>query len=287
MSFEWTAAQQHDIEINGTTLHYGTWGTYSGPDRAVIMVHGLTSNHLTWSVLGPGLAARGWFAVGVDLRGRGQSGKPAHGYGIPFHTNDLLSLCDALGLTSVHVVGHSLGAQIALYTAAQFPARVGKVVLVDAGGKVPDDALQVVNASVQRVGAIFPSVEAFLDQQRHSSVYQWNDFWEAYYRYDTQTLADGTATSKMPKFALEQEVSTNFFTRTEALLSFVRAPTLILRATVGTLAPDRGFILPREEAERMSREIANSRWVEVEGANHYTIVLADALYQSIMEFLVG
>ncbi len=287
MSDEWTPPQQHDIEVNGTTLHYGTWGTFSGPDRAIIMIHGLTANHLAWSTLGPALAARGWYAIGVDLRGRGLSGKPAHGYGIPFHTNDLLSLCDALGLPSAHVIGHSLGAQIALYTAAVFPARTGKVVLADAGGKVPDDALAAVNASVQRVGTIYPSVEAFLDQQRTASIYQWNAFWEAYYRYDTQTLPDGTATSRMPKFALEQEITTNYFTRTEAMLGFVKSPTLILRATVGTLAPDRGFILPRDEAERMGREIANSRVVEVPGANHYTILLADEFNRSVMDFLLG
>jgi pimeloyl-ACP methyl ester carboxylesterase len=287
MSDDWTPAHEHDVELNGTTLHYGTWGTYSGPDRTAILVHGLTANHLTWSALGPALAARGWYAVGVDLRGRGLSGKPAHGYGIPFHVNDLLSLSDALGLPSAHIVGHSLGAQIALYMAALFPTRVGKVVLVDAGGKVPEDALQTVNASVQRVGTIYPSVQAFVEQQRSASIYQWNDFWEKYYRYDIQSLPDGTATSRMPKFALEQEVTTNFFTRTEALLGYVRAPTLILRATVGTITPERGFILPREEAERMAREIANSRVVEVAGTNHYTIILAGETSREVLGFLAG
>src|SRR6185312_11155918 len=48
--------------------------------------------------LGPRLTERGWYVIAPDLRGRGWSGKPPHGYGIPYHVNDLLALTDALGL---------------------------------------------------------------------------------------------------------------------------------------------------------------------------------------------
>ena len=88
----------HFQEVNGINLHYVTWGEYTRPERAVALVHGLTANHQEWAKLGPTLAEEGWFAIAPDLRGRGQSEKPPHGYGIPYHVNDLLTLCDTLGL---------------------------------------------------------------------------------------------------------------------------------------------------------------------------------------------
>src|SRR5574340_1220223 len=107
--------KSHFQEVNGINLHYVTWGEFTRPERAVLLVHGLTANHLEWAKLGPALAEQGWFAVASDLRGRGQSEKPPHGYGIPYHVNDLLALCDVLNLSQVQLIGHSLGAQIGYF----------------------------------------------------------------------------------------------------------------------------------------------------------------------------
>ncbi len=279
------AATELDVEVNGITLHYEAWGTFSTPERAVILIHGITSNCKAWAVLGPALAAQGWYAIAVDLRGRGQSAKPAHGYGIPFHANDLLALADALELPRVALVGHSLGALIALWMAALHPDRVSRVAFVDAGGKVPEDALQSVAASVKRIGTGYPSLEAYLDQQRQSPVYQWNDLWEQYYRYDALVHSDGTVTSRMPQHALAEEVGTNATIRTEILPDFVRAPALIVRATVGTIAPDRGFILPREEAERIRDVMKEATLVEIPNTNHYTLILSDEFQRAVSVFL--
>jgi hypothetical protein len=69
------------------------------------------------------------------------------------------------------------------------------------------------------------------------------------------------------------------------LPTFVRAPTLIVRAALGTLGPDRGVILPPEEAERLRTQISGSRVVEVPETNHYTIILSDVFRDTITEFL--
>ena len=65
---------ERDIEVNGITLRVVTWGEMSDPARAVLLVHGITANSRTWVRLGPLLAARGWFPIAIDLRGRGRSG---------------------------------------------------------------------------------------------------------------------------------------------------------------------------------------------------------------------
>jgi len=39
----------HSLHVNDIHLHYVTWGQFSQPERAVLLVHGLTHNHLIWS----------------------------------------------------------------------------------------------------------------------------------------------------------------------------------------------------------------------------------------------
>lgn len=275
----------HDVVANGITLHYATWGAYTTPERTALLVHGITSSSRYWAVAGAALAADGWFAIAPDLRGRGQSDKPAHGYGIPFHANDLLSLCDALDLPTVHVVGHSLGAQIALFLAALHGPRVQRLVLADGGGRVPDDALEAVASSVKRLGVVWPSVEAYVDALRQAAPFPWTPFWDAYYRYDAEVHPDGTVTSRMPLAAYHEEVAVMDATRLESLASLVRAPTLIARATVGTKSPTSGFVLPAAEAERMRATIPDCRLVEIPNTNHYTVILVDDFTRALLAFL--
>jgi lipase len=201
--------------------------------------------------------------------------------------NDLLALGDALGLPTLNLVGHSLGARIALMLAAVHSARVSKLVLVDGGGKPPADALETVAASIKRIGQVYPSLDAFMEERQQTPVHQWNAYWEQLYRYDVEVRPDGTAASRMPKHVLDEENAVNYFLRSEALPDLVRAPTLIVRAAVGTLGADRGFILPAEEAERMRSVIPDCRIVVIPDTNHYTVVLPDAFNQELPAFLGG
>jgi pimeloyl-ACP methyl ester carboxylesterase len=281
------AKASHFQEVNGINLYYVTWGKFTRPERAVALLHGLTASHQEWSQLGPALAEQGWYVIAPDLRGRGQSDKPPHGYGIPYHVNDLLALYDVLSLPVVHLIGHSLGAQIGYFLAAIHPRRLGRLVLVDTGGRVPADTLQIISSSLQRLGQVYPSLDAYLQERQRSPVHPWNAFWEAYYRYDAEVHADGTVTSRVPKAAIEEEVMVNMAINPDVLLSRIQAPTLIMRAALGTLAPDRGFILPAEEAERVRSIIVASRVVEIPGINHYTIILSEVFTREVLAFLAA
>ena len=72
----------------------------------------------------------------------------------------------------------------------------------------------------------------------------------------------------------------------DALLSRIQTPTLITRAALGTLAPDRGVILTADEAERVQGIIAGSRVIEVPQTNHYTITLSAVFIRAVLAFLV-
>ena len=100
--------------------------------RPPIALHGITAQHRAFNAAARYLApSRG--LVGVDLRGRGDSGKPQTGYGLESHASDVSRVLDHLGLEKAVLVGHSMGGFVALQTALMFPGRVEALVLLDGG----------------------------------------------------------------------------------------------------------------------------------------------------------
>jgi pimeloyl-ACP methyl ester carboxylesterase len=71
--------------------------------------------------------------MAMDLRGCGRSDRPARGYDIPTLADDVAGLCRGLGLERAVIVGHSLGAMIALDMSLRHPSVVGAIVAVDPG----------------------------------------------------------------------------------------------------------------------------------------------------------
>ena len=113
---------------SGLTLHYQRTG--KGPD--VVMIHGLTGNLAVWHLkIIPMLMDR-FRILSYDLRGHGYSDMPPSGYSCTDMAEDLEGLLDALEIEDAYFVGHSFGADIALYFALLHPGRVRKVVAIEA-----------------------------------------------------------------------------------------------------------------------------------------------------------
>ena len=60
----------------------------------------------------------------VDLRGHGQSSKPTTGFHIDTMASDIAGMMNQLDLTQAHVIGSSLGAEVGLGMAANYPEQV-------------------------------------------------------------------------------------------------------------------------------------------------------------------
>ena len=283
-----TTMAPHSLEVNGIHLHYVTWGQLNQPERAVLLVHGLTNNHLVWSELGPILAERGWYPIALDLRGRGWSSKPPHGIGIPYHVNDLLTLCDALGLDRVHYIGHSLGALIGFFCAAVHPQRLGQFVVVDVGGRPSPHIMDILGPVLARLGRVYPSLDAYMQtiQQESSAVHPWDGFWERYHRLEAEVKRDGTVTLRASKAAIVEELAVNAVINNDVLFPAIKAPTLIMQAGQGTYQPD-WFVLPAEETERVHGLIRGSEVEVIPDGNHYTIILSQVFTRKVLDFLAA
>lgn len=112
---------------SGIRIHCQRVG--EGPD--VVMVHGLTGNLAVWHLhIVPALRDR-FRILTYDLRGHGYSDTPPSGYDPDSMASDLLELFDVLGIERPVIVGHSYGADIALYFAARHPERLREAIAIE------------------------------------------------------------------------------------------------------------------------------------------------------------
>jgi pimeloyl-ACP methyl ester carboxylesterase len=260
------------VALKGVSLAVAEWpGPATGP--VVVCVHGLTANHTCWAsvadVLSP--ARR---LIAYDLRGRGESDKPEHGYSLMHHNEDLLGLLDHFGLEKAVLIGHSLGAHIAVRFAATHPERVDRLVLVDGGIDVRHEVLESLRPAINRLGVEFPSLDMFLGFVRMLPMFEgrWNDYLERYFRYDVEELPAGTVRSKAARHAIEEEIGNLERERLWVYHHRITALTLILRAPDGLLAPT-DCLMTQDEAEAMAHAIPRATLVVVPGTNHYTVLL--------------
>jgi epoxide hydrolase A/B len=114
------------IATNGINLHIAEAG--EGP--LVLLCHGWPESWYSWRHQLPALAAAGYHAVAPDMRGYGQSDKPAEidRYTVFHLVGDVLGLCDALGQKQAVIVGHDWGSIVAWTAALIRPDRFRGVV---------------------------------------------------------------------------------------------------------------------------------------------------------------
>lgn len=104
-----------------------------GEGETVLLVHGIGDSSTTWSEVMRDLSAD-HDVLAPDLLGHGFSDKPRADYSVGGFANGLRDLLTVLGIERATVVGHSLGAIVAMQFAYQFPERTERLVLVSAGG---------------------------------------------------------------------------------------------------------------------------------------------------------
>lgn len=114
------------VQANGIAQHVRVAG--SGP--AIVLLHGWPETSYCWRKLTPALA-RTRTVVAPDLRGFGDSDKPADGYDKRTVAKDIRELLAALGHRRAVVVGHDIGAQVAFRMAHDFPNLLEGLVILN------------------------------------------------------------------------------------------------------------------------------------------------------------
>ena len=196
------------VQAGEVRLHYIEHG--SGPEP-LMFIHGYTGSCQNWSETLPRLPGR-YRAYALDLRGAGESEKPASGYGPGVYAEDIHAATRELGLDTFTLIGHSMGGLTGMQLAVSHPERLRRLVLVapaPSGGLTMDPAWRTYAKSIRsnrevrrqlaRTFQVRPlsdaHIESFIDEDLKWPEAAYDEAWQA--MVDIR-LADAIARIQVP-----------------------------------------------------------------------------------------
>ena len=268
-------------------LAFGRAG--EGPEP-VLALHGITAQHRAFNAMARYLGHPDG-VVALDLRGRGDSEKPPSGnYGLDKHAEDAIRVLDYLGVERGILVGHSMGAFVALQAALSYPERIKALVLLDGGWPRPEEEPDEEEAAAieeglerafRRLDMIFETPEDYLDFWFPSQNLTLEDLppdLADYYLYDLQRV-DGGYTPKASREAAEEDsASVSSESSTAAALEGIRCPVALVRAEEGFFPGSRPLISD-EARDAMARALDLRLELLLQRANHYTMMFGQSARQ--------
>ncbi|MBX3194434.1 MAG: alpha/beta fold hydrolase [Microbacteriaceae bacterium] len=276
--------------MSPATLATTEYGPSGGTE--VLAVHGITSNGRAFATIAALLP--GHRILAPDLRGRGRSGELPGPFGLRRHAEDLAGLLDDAGGSPRIVVGHSMGAFVAVVLAGARPDLVERLVLVDGGlplelppGKTPDDIAEFLGPAAERLAMRFADEAAYLG------------FWRAhpalgpelpagfaeYARYDLVGEPPGLRASASAEAMLTDGAELYGPDWYLDALASLRMPVTVLRAPRGLT--DGAPLYPPGALESFRGTVPQMRVVEVPDVNHYTIVFTRAGADAVAAAITG
>jgi pimeloyl-ACP methyl ester carboxylesterase len=249
---------------------------FPNPGRPpVVLLHGVGSRGQSWWPVIDPLAAR-FHLYQIDLRGHGASGKPSAGYQMAHYAADLDAALAVLDLAEPRIIGHSLGALVALFWASEHPSRAAALVVEDPSLRVPPDIVEAFDGW-QQLAALTPAQAAAWYRQEYPD---WSDA-DCLRRAETIT---STAPGVFAELRAEaQEALARGTTDRMHILSGVQSPTLLLYGSV-----ELGSMVAPADAERFVQIMPRGRALQIPGAGHSLHREAsDAFLEAVIPFLDG
>jgi pimeloyl-ACP methyl ester carboxylesterase len=120
----------------GNRVHY--YDSLTSSDVCVLLVHGAMANSAWWIDVEPILAAR-YRVITVDLSGHGRSDH-CDTYRPHIWADELTTLLLGCGVTTAHLVGHSMGGRVCTVLAGQSPKLARALTLIDTPFQRPQQA---------------------------------------------------------------------------------------------------------------------------------------------------
>jgi pimeloyl-ACP methyl ester carboxylesterase len=134
LSFAVTAVAQsskyesHTANLSAVKIHYLKAGTGK---KALVLIHGFGDTSHMWIPLFEEFG-REYTIIAPDMRGLGESSRPAAGYDKKTIAADMHDLVKSLGFQRIDLAGHDIGLMVAYAYAAQYPNEVEKLALLEA-----------------------------------------------------------------------------------------------------------------------------------------------------------
>src|SRR5881296_2587414 len=265
------SGRRRTISTQRLKLHYVDWG--NADERALLLLHGGRDHCRSWDWVAADLR-RDFHLIAPDLRGHGDSAWAVGStYSMIDYVLDLAALLKTLDLFPITIIGHSLGARVALQYAGIYPDRVARLVAIEGLGppagltKPPSAAarmlqwLREMQALARRHPRPYATLEEAITRMREANPH----LSEEQARHLTVSGVirheDGTYAWKFDNFV--RAVSPYLFNVDEAreIWSHITCPVLLVRGKE-SWAPD-------PEAEGHAAAFRHPHLMTVERAGHW------------------
>jgi pimeloyl-ACP methyl ester carboxylesterase len=249
-------ARRECIAPDGVRLNYLDWGGSGDP---IVFLHGGALTAHSWDLVCIGLRDS-YRCIALDLRGHGDSGW-SDDYRIDTAAADVAALGATLGVASCHVVGMSLGGNVAAHFAGAYPARASSLTLVDVGPGVDfeatrslrnfvDEAQDVGNLEMVMAAALLVNPQA----DRDKLVYR--------LKHSTERSAEGRYRWKMDRRRpFDYDHILGKLAELPELAAHIACPVLVARGA-------RSRIFSDDAAARCAALFARGEWTRIEDAGH-------------------
>lgn len=268
--------ERRDITAKGARIRLA----YAGDGPPVVLLHDVLQSHLAWTEVLPLLAAK-MHVVALDLPGAGESEKPPtarFSYDFASFAESVADAVAALGLGRVALVGHGLGAAVALACAAAHPSLANKLVLVAPTvyphGRGPLDRL----ARIPLFGPLaVKQLVGLAEFRRYFRDYVYAE--DA--KVDPERVREhferfGSPAGREAAYATIRATSDR--RPVVALVPRVRQETLVVTGRLDRLVPS-------DHGRRLARELASARLIAVDAGHSPPEESPEALASIVLEFL--
>jgi pimeloyl-ACP methyl ester carboxylesterase len=266
------AIASKDVAVLTFKLHY----LEAGRGAPVVLLHGLGGDGSRWK---PNIEplAKDFHVFALDEIGFGQSDKPLANYHTGMLSEFLVGFLKAVNVPKASLVGNSMGASVALYTAVHFPEAVDKIVLADGGGfRAPDAAARPPSPADLHRRQIQNSVTRDETREFFRILFHNKDL------VTDKMVDDQLALRLRSAFAItKMQEAGERGSLTEDQVRGVKAPTLILWGKYDELANPSG-------ADRLERTIPGARKIIIDNCGHMPqLEKADEFNRLVRDFLQG
>lgn len=260
------------VQANGIDVYYEV----QGEGEPLVLIPYLAADQACYAFQVAAYAEH-FTCFTVDLRGAGQSGKPAGSYTTRLLAADVAAFMQAAGIERAHVAGLSLGAATGMVLAAEHPERV-KSLSLHSAWTASDPFLRTVVESWRIMARGLGSVTDMVI----AGIFPWcftPELYAARPEY-VESLADFVRSRPMPdveSFLRQSDAVLGHDAR--AVLGSITAPTLV---TFG----ERDMVTSTRFAEPLAAGIANAEVVVFPHAAHAPIYeITDEFNERTLEFL--
>ena len=282
------------IPVSGGDLALFRYGPEAG--RPVLAIHGVTSSNRAWQLLAKNLVSHGFAIFAVDLRGRGDSNSLPAPFGMLNHARDMIAVIDHLKIPKVDLIGHSMGAFVAVALLSLAPERFSRTVLIDGGIALPlptgftvEQVLPyVLGPALTRLSMTFESQEAYRDywKTQPAFVKGWTPALDEYVNYDLRGDAPSMHASTNPKSVEEDSIDLFNGDLIERTLANLAEEILMLRAQRG-LQNEVPPLYPEDALNIVLANFPKVKLVNVPDTNHYDILLDQAGADACAHIIYG